>query len=130
MRALRFATLVLGFIALQLSLVGSVACGIASRGSGTGARAEAGPLMAGMMMSAAVEKHPSAAPHSPAPAPRPCDQPGAPGSCPPSASCAPALVGTVAERTPDRVLVIGVPALTVLAPSSLALPPELPPPRA
>jgi len=134
MRFLRLATLVLGVVALQLSLVGDGVAylGIA-QGQGSAAHAHAGAraLMAGMTMPAAgAQRLQGTASHAPSPAPRPCEQSGAPQSCQLSASCAPTVVVAVGERVPDGVPASRAPVLTVLAPASLALPPELPPPRA
>lgn len=132
MRLLRLATLILGFVALQLALVGGGACRVPPGGSVPGAEAGGiGTLMVGMTMpTTGAENHPGSVQHAPAPTPQPCGQSGAPGSCPISASCAPALAATIAGQSPVTVLPSSAPALVVLVPSSLALSPELPPPRA
>lgn len=132
MRLLRLATLVMGFIALQLALGGGGACRVLPGGSMPGAEAGgAGTLMAGMAMAMpGAENQAGSVQHAPAPPSQPCSQSSAPGSCPISAACALALAGAVAGPSTATVLTSGVPTLAVLVPASLALSPELPPPRA
>lgn len=132
MRLFRLATLVMGFISLQLALGGAGVCRVLPSGSMPGAVADgSGTLMVGMTMpTIGAETQPGSVQHAPAPAPQPCGQSSAPISCPTSASCAPALAAAAAGQSRATVLPADVPALAVLVPSSLALSPELPPPRA
>ena len=133
MRLLRLATLVTGFLGLQLALAGDgSACLITGHGtSGAGRAGAAHAAMAEMAMaSMGTARGEHAAAHAPTPAKRPCDESGAPRSCQTPASCTVACATTDSNRTPAPVPASDVPVLTVLAPSSLVLQPELPPPRA
>ena len=60
----------------------------------------------------------------------PCDATGVPKSCQASTPCAASFVGAMAGRVPLGLVAERLPGLEVLTPVSLALPPEIPPPRA
>ena len=131
MKFLRVATLVIAFLGLQFALVGTgVACPAVARAT-SGASSAGAPVgaMVGMMMATAAGGQGAAA-HAPSPTKPPCDESGAPRSCQTPASCATAIAATAADHARSAVPAASVPALTVLAPASLALAPELPPPRA
>lgn len=134
MGLLRLATLLVGSLALQLSLVGDgVACRVASHGALVTAQVRTvHAAMPGMAMPSAVGagSQQTLATHAPSPAPRPCDQPGAPRFCQAPASCITPFAVAITDRTSIGAPAPGAPVLTVLVPSSLVLPPELPPPRA
>lgn len=130
MRFLRVATLVVAFLGLQFALGGTgVACPAAAHGTSGPSNAGA-PVgaMAGMMIATAAAEQGAA--HAPSPGKPPCDESGAPRSCQTPASCATAFAATAADQARAAVPAASVPVLTVLAPASLALAPELPPPRA
>lgn len=133
MRFLRLPSLAVAFLGLQFALVGErMVCPAAVNGSAAATQAEAADVaMAGMAMpvgSASGARDDAA--HAPSPTQRPCDESGAPRSCQAAASCATAFAVAVSDRTPAAVTATAMPVLTVLAPASFALAPELPPPRA
>lgn len=135
-RFARLSTLFVGFLALQLNaLGGGVACLVASSASPTGVVAAS---MAGMGMAAPQQLHLGAgdasikSAASPASSQSPCHQSGAPhSSCQSMAPCATAFIAVLASALPADVpapATAGV--LTVLAPLSHSLSPDLPPPKA
>ena len=66
-----------------------------------------------------------------APTERPCDLPWAPDGCQSMVPCAPAALAAAPDVVPTpRAVHAGVTGSVVLAPPSLLIPPELPPPRA
>jgi hypothetical protein len=133
MKYFRVVTLVVGFFAVQLSLVGgSLACPVASYGSSIARQADHAPTMTGMRMSgepASSQQRMMA--HGDSPTEHPCDQTGLPQSCQALASCAAPFAAAAADRHASVSLPSsGAPVLSVLAPQSPTLLPELPPPRA
>lgn len=133
MRLLRLATLVTGFFGLQLSLAGDgSACLVTAHGTSGAAQTRAARAAVAEMPMASMETAPAehSAAQAPTPSKRPCDDSGAPRSCQTPASCTVAFATADSSRTATALPASDAPVLTVLAPSSLVLPPELPPPRA
>lgn len=128
MRLRRLGTLLAAILGLQFALVGwRPACPAAHDISESAGAGGAGRAMPGMMM--AMVGQATSAPTS-SPVKLPCDESGAPRACQTTASCATAFAAPPVQRAPTAACAVGVPALTVLAPPSLAFLPELPPPRA
>ncbi len=133
MKYFRGVTLVVGLFAVQLSLVGgSVACPAASHRSSIAGQANHAPTMTGMRMSGdgAQSQHGMMA-HGGSPTEPPCDPTGLPQSCQAPVSCTAPFAAAAADRHASVSLPSsGAPVLSVLAPLSPTLLPELPPPRA
>ncbi|GAC1699747.1 MAG: hypothetical protein NVS9B3_16590 [Gemmatimonadaceae bacterium] len=129
MQRLRVATLLAGFLAVQLSLVaGGPSCLGATPVDGASAlmsTSTVAPVMANMAMAATV-----ADPRAPTPANSPCGEQGAPRACQSLTSCIVSFVGVIASVPGAPVPERDVPTLAVLTPVWFALPPDVPPPRA
>jgi hypothetical protein len=123
-RVRRPIAILMSLVLAQLMLVlGGYAC--VMRGSGAAMTAS----MPGMSMPVTVEIAPTGTSNGNQ---APCEFPWAPGACQGMAPCAPAalIVASTApdvagKRVPESAL-----TLELIAPASLSLAPELPPPRA
>lgn len=144
-RVLRFLTLLASFAALQLTLAsGGPGCPMPSAASAaeTHGGGMAGMTMAGMD-TPAMDLADGGAPATsssgraaddvpPASDSVPCDESGAPVTCPTMAPCAFAALPPLAQVAAARAVAApaGPAALRVLMPPSVSAAPELPPPRA
>jgi hypothetical protein len=126
-RPRRFAALAAFLTLLQFIVLGSgVACAMPGISGGDASS------MASMSMDMGPGKTPMpTTPQAPAHDQAPCRLPWAPANCYGMAPCAPAALTSVAARLlPPPVVPSDKAQLIVLAPPSIAAPPELPPPRA
>ena len=116
MRRLRHVALIIGLLAVQLTLTtDGTACARAMSGGRT---APAPGAMAGMNMTgASLAKTPCDGPHSPMP-------------CRGSMSCVAPFVGVAGAKAVGVALTHDALSLIVISPVSLTRLPELPPPRA
>lgn len=115
MRRLRHVSLILGLLAVQLTLASD---GITCVRAMFGGRTAAAPAMAGMNMTGT------------SPAKTPCDAPHSPVPCHGSMSCVAPFVAAVSAGPACVALAHDAVSLTVISPLSLTRLPELPPPRA
>ncbi len=124
MTRLRRSGIVLaGFFTLHLAVpVVGAACAMPSMHMGAAASLNESAAMSGTSVEPLGD---------PAQNEAPCNTPGVPGNCTSSASCTGSLIGPVSESLTTTHALRAPPAtLAVLAPTSRALLPELPPPRA
>lgn len=132
MKYFRVVTLVMGFFAVQLSLVGgALAYPVGSHGSSIARQANHVATMAGMQMADdAVQSRLTPKARGDSPTEHPCDQSGLPQSCQAPLSCTAPFAAASADRHASGALPPSdAPMLNVLAPLAPTLSPELPPPK-
>lgn len=128
MKLLRLVALVVGMFAVQLTLVrDAAACGFAP------AQSAGGATMATMGMSDAAAPSSDAGarrPDVPNHTPRPCDAPTTLPGCQASMSCVTPFVVVVPTTHAHTAVPVRLPEIETLTPVSLAVRPDVPPPRA
>jgi hypothetical protein len=128
MKLLRLVALVVGMFAVQLTLVrDAAACGFAPAQSASGATMAAMGMSDAAAPSSDAGARPPAAPNR---APRPCDAPTTLPGCQASMSCVTPFVVVVPTTRGHTAVPVRLPELETLTPVSIAVRPDVPPPRA